>query len=273
LIDAALSQIPEFPMSVHWSLRFLGVGNAQAVALGSASAALERDGEPVIMIDCGQEGLSAFVARYGAMPMAVFVTHAHLDHVAGFERLYYASLFDPARRGKVRVYCAAALVPILQSRVADYPSPLAEGGANFWDAFQLVPVSRGFWHEGLWFDVFGVRHHAPGTAFGVALRGAFLWSGDTRPIPETIAAHADDGECIAHDCALHGNPSHTGLEDLIREYDADMRARMMIYHYARAEDAVTLEQAGLRVARAGDAVTLAAPWDGMRACARAWAVQ
>jgi hypothetical protein len=72
---------------------------------------------------------------------------------------------------------------------------------------------------------------------------------------------------------LHGNPSHTGLEDLIREYDADMRARMMIYHYARAEDAVTLEQAGLRVARAGDAVGLAAPWEGMRACARAWAVR
>jgi phosphoribosyl 1,2-cyclic phosphodiesterase len=261
-------------MTAHstWTLRFLGVGNAQAVALGSASAVLERDGQPLLMIDCGQEALSACVAHYGAMPMAVFVTHAHLDHVAGFERLYYASLFDAARRGKVRVYCAASLVPVLQSRLADYPSPLAEGGANFWDAFQLVPAGRGFWHEGLWFDVFGARHHAPGTAFGLALRGAFLWTGDTRPIPETIAAHADDGECIAHDCALVGNPSHTGLDDLVREYDDGMRSRMIVYHYARAEDAAVLEAAGLRVARAGQAVTLAPPWAGMRACARAWSM-
>lgn len=257
-------------MTTQWRLRFLGVGNAQAVQLGSAAAVLEREGAPVLMIDCGQEALSAHVAVYGSMPMAVFVTHAHLDHVAGFERLYYASLFDGERRGKVRIYCAAALVPILQSRLADYPSPLAEGGANFWDAFQLIPVARGFWHDGLWFDVFAVRHHAPGTAFGLALRGAFLWSGDTRPIPETIAAHADDGECIAHDCALQGNPSHTGLADLMREYAAPMRARMIVYHYARHEDAVTLEQAGLKVARAGDVIDLAAPWPGMRACARAW---
>ncbi|MDZ4812685.1 MAG: MBL fold metallo-hydrolase [Pseudomonadota bacterium] len=257
-------------MNRQWTLRFLGVGNAQAVTLGSASAVLERDGAPVLMIDCGQEGLTAYVERHGAMPIALFVTHAHLDHVAGFERLYYATLFDAARRGKVRIYCAAALVPILQSRLADYPSPLAEGGANFWDAFQLVPVTRGFWHEGLWFDVFAVRHHAPGTAFGLALRGAFLWSGDTRPIPEAIAAHADDDERIAHDCALQGNPSHTGLDDLIREYDVSMRARMILYHYACVEDAVTLEQAGLRVARADDAIELSAPWDGMRACERAW---
>jgi len=257
-------------MSTSWLLRFLGVGNAQAVQLGSAAAVLERDGAPLLMIDCGQEALSAHVERYGAMPMAVYVTHAHLDHVAGFERLYYQSLFDPSRCGRVRLYCAAALVPILQSRLADYPSPLAEGGANFWDAFQLVPVSRGFWHDGLWFDVFPVRHHAPGTAFGIALRGAFLWTGDTRPIPETIAAHADDGEWVAHDCALQGNPSHTGLDDLLREYDEGLRARMILYHYARADDAPLLQASGLRVARAGDGQPLAAPWAGMRACARAW---
>jgi phosphoribosyl 1,2-cyclic phosphodiesterase len=257
-------------MSTLWNLRFLGVGSAQAVELGSASAALERDGTPLLMIDCGQEALSAYVERYGAMPMAVFVTHAHLDHVAGFERLYYQSLFDPARCGKVRIYCAAALVPILQARLADYPSPLAEGGANFWDAFQLVPVSRGFWHAGLWFDVFGVRHHAPGTAFGIALRGAFLWTGDTRPIPEAVALHADAGETIAHDCALQGNPSHTGLDDLLREYDEATRSRMIIYHYARAEDAVVLRAAGLKVAEAGETWALGPPWSGMQACARAW---
>lgn len=258
-------------LTMHtWTLRFLGVGSAQAISLGSAAAVLERNGAPVLMIDCGQEALTAYLAHYGSMPEAVFVTHAHLDHVAGFERLYYATLFDAARCGRLRLYAAANLIPILQSRLADYPSPLAEGGANFWDAFQLVPAGRGFWHQDLWFDVFPVRHHAPDTAFGLALRGAFLWTGDTRPIPEMIAKHADDGELIAHDCALHGNPSHTGLDDLLREYADSMRERMLLYHYARAEDAEHLRAAGLRVAVPGFRADLAAPWSGMRACARAW---
>ena len=50
---------------MSWALRFLGVGNAQAVELGSASAVIEHDGSPQLLIDCGQEALSAYLARYG----------------------------------------------------------------------------------------------------------------------------------------------------------------------------------------------------------------
>ena len=145
------------------ALRFLGVGSAQAPELGSACAVLERAGEPLLMIDCGPEALQAYLQRYGAPPRAVYVTHTHMDHVGGLERLFYKVYFDPDLRGRVRLFAHAALVPLLQSRTADYPEVLAEGGANFWDAFALVPCSRGFWCDGLWFDVFGTRHHAPGT--------------------------------------------------------------------------------------------------------------
>ena len=57
---------------MSWALRFLGVGNAQAApALGSASAVIERDGAPFLMIDCGQEALSAYLDRYGMPPRAI----------------------------------------------------------------------------------------------------------------------------------------------------------------------------------------------------------
>ena len=244
---------------MSWALRFLGVGSSQAVELGSSSAVIERDGRPLLMIDCGQEALTAYMAQYGSTPEALFITHVHMDHVAGLERLFYKIFFDPARCGKVKLYVPASVVPYLHGRLADYPGVVAEGGANWWDAFQLVPVSRGFWHERVWFDVFPVRHHLPDTAFGLRLQGSVVWTGDTRPIPEILARFADADELVAHDCALQGNPSHSGIDDLEREYPAPLLARCILYHYASADDGALLRARSHRVATAGDVLSLANP--------------
>ena len=239
-----------------WSLRLHGVGNASAVELGSAMATIERDGRPWLTIDCGGEGLTACMDEYGEAPRALFITHTHLDHVAGFERLFVESYFNEARRGRVRVYVPAPLVPLLHQRVGDYPNPLAEGGANFWDAFQVIPVGDAFWHDGVRLEVFPTRHHWPDTAFGLRLHGSLVWTGDTRPIPEVLARFADAGELVAHDCALHGNPSHSGIEDLEREYPRALLERCLLYHYASAAEGEVLAARGYRVGRPGGQVAL-----------------
>ena len=240
-----------------WALRFNGVGNSSAVELGSAMATIERDGKPWLTIDCGGEGLTAYLAQYGEMPRALFVTHTHLDHVGGFERLFVGSYFDAARRGKVRLYVPAKLVPLLHQRVGDYPNALAEGGANFWDAFQVIPVGDAFWHDGVRLEVFPARHHWPDTAFGLRLRGSLAWTGDTRPIPEVLSRFADAGELVAHDCALHGNPSHSGIDDLEREYPRELLDRCLLYHYASAADGEALAARGYRVGHRGEVIELA----------------
>jgi len=243
----------------RWTLRLHGVGNASAVELGSAMATIERDGRPWLTIDCGGEGLTAFQQHYDAMPDALFVTHAHLDHVAGFERLFVSSYFDADRRGAVRAYVPVKLLPLLHERVAAYPNVLAEGGANFWDAFHLIPVGDHFWHDGIRLEVFPTRHHWPDTSFGLRLRGSVVWTGDTRPIPEMLARHADAGELVAHDCALQGNPSHSGVDDLEREYPGELLSRCLLYHYASAAEGDALAARGHRVARPGEVVALNAP--------------
>ncbi|MEN1973363.1 MBL fold metallo-hydrolase [Luteimonas sp. MJ204] len=242
-----------------WTLRFQGVGSASAVALGSPMATIERDGAPWLAIDCGAEGLTSYLAHYGAPPPALFVTHVHLDHVAGFERLFVANYFDPARRGRTPLYVPVDVLPLLHRRVADYPNALAEGGANFWDAFRVVPVGDAFWHDGVRLEVFESRHHWPRTAFGLRLRGSLVWTGDTRPIPGVLAAVANEGELIAHDCGLSGNPSHSGIDDLEREYAPELLARCVLYHYASAADGEAIRARGHRVARPGEAIALADP--------------
>lgn len=244
---------------MSWSLRFHGVGNASAVELGSPMATIERDGVPWLTIDCGGEGLTAYHAHYGRMPDALFITHTHLDHVAGFERLFVANYFDPARRGRVRLYVPATVLPLLHQRVGDYPNVLAEGGANFWDAFQVIPVGAAFWHDGVRLEVFPTRHHWPDTAFGLRLRGSVVWTGDTRPIPEMLAKFADAGEQIAHDCALQGNPSHSGIDDLEREYSRELLGRCLLYHYGSRDEGAALAARGHRVAYPGEVVPIADP--------------
>lgn len=244
---------------MSWSLRFLGVGSAQAAALGASAAVIERDGQPVLLIDCGPGTVGHYWRLYGAPPPALYITHTHLDHVGDMEQLFVRLWFDPAWRGRTKVFAHAALVPWLHARVGDYPGALAEGGVNFWQAFQLLPCSRGFWLDGLWFDVFASRHHVPGTSWGVALAGALVYTGDTRPIPEALTRWAGQGELVAHDCALAGNPSHTGLEDLVREYPPPLRARLLLYHYGSAAERDALAAAGYRVAVADEAVALPDP--------------
>ena len=98
---------------MKFALRLLGVGSADAVELGNASAVLERDGRALLLIDCGLEALKRWLGSYRTPPPAIYLTHAHMDHVGGLEQLFYRVYFDLEWRGRVKLYAHAALLPIL----------------------------------------------------------------------------------------------------------------------------------------------------------------
>lgn len=236
----------------------MGVGNAKASELGSAAAVLEINEMPALLIDCGPRTLDDFTRHYGErLPGAVFLTHLHLDHIGGMEQLFYRAYFSGLP--PIKLFAPAHLVAGLHEKLATSAFVLSEGGANFWDAFHLVPVSDHFWFQTCLFDVFAVRHSGYRGAYGLALRGAFLYSGDTRPIPEVITRFASANEMIFHDCAQTGSPAHTGLADFVREYPEATRQRTVVYHYESAAAASHLELSGLKVARPGQRFRLQLP--------------
>lgn len=232
-------------------LTFLGVGGASQEGLGHASAVVEV-GEKKLLIDCGPGTVKLFFERYHCLPDAVFITHCHLDHIGDFENLFIKSWFHQPEAVQPKVFVPASIIPLLHQRVGCYPAVLAEGGVNFWDAFHLVPIVNELIFNKVFFSVIPVRHHAPETAYGLHLPRKFFYTGDTRPIPEILEHRVNQNETIFHDCGVVGNPSHTGLDDLKREYSPELIKRLCCYHYYTKDDVQKYFAEDIQVARQGD---------------------
>lgn len=235
------------------TVEFLGSGGAHSEDLGNASAWVRLPESSNLLIDFGSE--TFFVARQQNVPLeAIFITHAHLDHIGGLERLFFSVAFSD--HALIKLFVPVNLVLRLHQVLAMAGSQVAEGGRHFWDCFHLIPVSDHFYHGGYRFSVFPVRHHYPGEAFGLCLPGHFVYTGDTRPIPEQLVAHAGRGELIFHDATLSSNPSHSGVEDIEREYAFhNVLDRLVLYHFASDSERKHAETLGWKTARPGDSYT------------------
>lgn len=242
------------------AIEFLGSGNSHSKELGNSSICVYRENQPLLVVDMGGEAYFEYKKRFGDKDYLppIFITHNHMDHISGLERLFYNHVFNVEKKGLIKLFVPAQLVPKLHRIVASHGTALAEGGANFWDCFQLIPVEDFFFHGGLRFEVFPVRHQFWGEAFGFSLPGRFFYSGDTRPIPEHIVRYAGHGETIFHDAGIKSNPAHSGIDDFEREYKyrGKIKQRVVLYHMDSKDSAQKAEDKGWEVAKPAKVYTV-----------------
>ncbi len=232
------------------ALEFLGVGGSNA---DSPAAVLTID-DKRLLIDCGFGTLARFRQRFQELPEAIYITHCHLDHIGDLESLFYALL---GRDLRPTVFAASSIVELLHRRLAIPQTQLAEGGRNFWDHFCLTPIDQGFWFADHWFDLLPARHHQSGFCHGLRLAGRFIFTGDTKPIPEVLAQLGSGCETVFHDAQLGlGNPSHSGLSELRVQYPASLLRRLYLYHYGSSGEGAALRRAGFNAVAVGDCLTL-----------------
>lgn len=225
-------------------LTFLGVGDASQQGLGHAAICVEHE-DQTLLVDCGPGVLERFLDRYQRLPDALFITHCHLDHIADMEKLFIKCWFSETACRPL-LFVPAQIIPLLHERVGTYPGALAEGGVNFWQAFQLIPVSRSFEFMQLSFEVWPARHHGADSAYSLCLPEHFYYTGDTRPIPEILEHRVNEKALIFHDCSVTGNPSHSGIDDLMNEYTSAVRERIYVYHYNNVKQRQVFLDAGLK---------------------------
>ena len=82
--------------ATDWRAFFLGVGARGFDAPASPAWVLEQGGAPLLLVDCGPDIPEAYQAAYGHLPAALYLTHAHYDHIGGLEALAFHLRFaDP----------------------------------------------------------------------------------------------------------------------------------------------------------------------------------
>jgi ribonuclease BN (tRNA processing enzyme) len=213
-------------------VRFLGTGNAfQVDGRGSPGVLVEPAGGVPFLVDCGPTSLAALhgarvdPGRIGAL----FLTHLHGDHTAGWPFLLLDLVYRARRADPFDVIGPAGTREVLEGLVRHtYPGTLDEPG--FAVRIVEVPVTdaAGRRFGPIEAEILTVRHHASSIAWRFGLGSVLAVSGDTGWCPN-LERLAHDADLLVLECTSLDpqTPTHLSLAE-IRAHAASLRARRVL---------------------------------------------
>lgn len=228
------------------TLTVLGAGSAFAMDNFQSNFVIKRNGLQ-LLVDCGSD-IRFSMHEQGLKYLdinAVYVSHAHADHIGGLEWLAFCSYFDPRYTGKPKIFAERDLMRSLWDKsLAGGLEGLEGVEARLSTYFDVHPVPRNgsFEWQGIKFDIVQSIHvsakYAVLDSYGLmwtdpATKQRVFLTTDVQFCPETsMKAYYKEADIILHDCETA--PFQSGVHahyNMLKTLPDDIKAKMHLYHY------------------------------------------
>lgn len=224
-------------------LQFLGSGSAFVpLAENFQSNMILTENNKRLLIDCGSDVRHAMAALNISYKLidAVYISHFHADHVGGLEWLAFTTYFDPEAK-KPDLIIHPNMVKILwDNSISAGLESLQEKQATIDEYFNVNPecTDEYFIWENIKFKLIQTIHvyNGPdlmpsyGLFFETGKRKVFI-STDTQFTPDLFIEYYKKADLIFHDCNTGQRCSVHANFDELKTLDADIKAKMWLYHY------------------------------------------
>ena len=233
-------------------IKILGAGSAFCLGNYQSNFIINIEGNN-LLLDCG--GDIRFSLKEQGMSYkdinAVYISHAHADHVGGLEYLAFSTMFDPSAKKPI-LFCEKQLLNEVWPNTLRGGLETIEGRlvtlADYFDIIE-VPQNGGFIFEDVEFNLVQTVHVASKyrivPSYGLMFinpnnKERIFWTSDTQFCPETyIKAAYNESDLILHDCETSPYKSgvHSNFIDLVT-LPLETKNKMWLYHY---QDNVSLD--------------------------------
>lgn len=234
-------------------IEFLGVGNAFStpecddlnVCDWQSNLLITSQSGKHLLLDCGSDiRFSMKQAGYTLADIdALYVSHAHADHIGGIEYLAFSTFFNPKLKRSIDLFCASVLSGPLWTQSLKGGLDSIEGmmvDLTHYFNLRRIPKNRHFVWEGIRFDLIQVVHAMvdktikPSYGLMISQPGGpkVFWTSDTQFCPRQIEAFYGQADLILHDCETSPYPSgvHAHYSDM-KMLKPEDRIKMVLYHY------------------------------------------
>lgn len=220
-------------------ITFIGVGSAFTKKNYNSSFILETN-DKKLLVDCGRtcpEALLEQEIKWHDID-AVYISHAHADHIGGLEEFAFTRMFVPPKIDKPVLFCESkTLKDLWEHSLKGGLEPGKNRDMLLDDYFDPRYVDEKFTWQEIDFEIFPVNHlmKSYGLAFEVG-DDSILFSSDSTFDSAELKKRYEDATIIFQDCETSKGKSgiHAHYSEL-KELSKEIKEKMWLYHYQDGE--------------------------------------